>query len=92
MLHLNVLQRGQGESEKDEAVRLIDSVMIGFPYFCKIDTLRTYSAESAAMLDTLQRIVIARAHECPKCNDIVHFDFHTNNILLEDDRISGVIE
>jgi aminoglycoside phosphotransferase (APT) family kinase protein len=66
--------------------------MIGFPNFCNIETLRSYSAESAAMLDSLQRIVTAHAHECPQRNDIVHFDFHTNNILMEGDRITGVID
>lgn len=92
LLRLNDLQRGQGESENDEPDRLVHSVMIGFPNFCNLATLRTYSTESAAMLDSLQRIVVAHAHECQKRNDIVHFDFHPNNILIEDDRITGVID
>ncbi len=37
-------------------------------------------------------IVTTHARECPKRNDIVHFDFHTNNILMEDDRVTGVID
>ena len=92
LLHLNDLQCGQGESENDEPDRLIRGVMEGYPDFCIIDTVRSYSAESAALLDALQRIVTARASECPQRNDIVHFDFHINNILIEGDRITGVID
>jgi Phosphotransferase enzyme family len=92
LLHLNDLQRGQGESENDEPARLIRGVMEGFADFCILDTLRTYSAESARLLDALQRIVCDRAGECPKRKDIVHFDFHTNNILIEGGQITGVID
>jgi len=92
LLYLNDLQRGQGEPENDEPDRLIRGVMEGYADFCIIDTLRAYSAESAALLDALQQIVAAHASECPKRNDIVHFDFHTNNILIEDDRVTGVID
>ena len=92
ILHLNDLQRGQGQYENDEPARLIRGVMEGYSDFCIIDTFRTYSADSAAMLLALQRIVTDRASECPKRNDIVHFDFHTNNILIVGDRITGVID
>jgi hypothetical protein len=92
LLGLNDLQRGQGEIENDQTDHLVDSVVIGFPNFCNIHILRTHSAVSAAMLDSLQRIVTANAHECPQRNDIVHFDFHTNNVLMENERISGVID
>jgi hypothetical protein len=92
LLHLNDLQRGQGESINDEPDRIIRGVMEGYADFCRIDTLRTYSAESAAILDALHRIVAAHASDCPKRNDIVHFDFHTNNVLIEDGRVTGVID
>jgi hypothetical protein len=92
LLALNDLQRGQGESNNDHIDHLIDSVMVGYPNFCNIHTLRTYSVESATMLDSLQRIVTASAHECPQRNDIVHFDFHTNNVLMEHERVTGVID
>jgi hypothetical protein len=92
LVHLNDLQRGQGESDNDEPMRIIRGVMEGYPDFCIIDTFRTYSADSAQLLDALQRIVTERASECPKRNDIVHFDLHTNNILIEDDRVTGVID
>jgi len=44
------------------------------------------------MLDRLQRLVTANASECPQRPDVVHWDFHTNNVLIENDRISGVID
>jgi aminoglycoside phosphotransferase (APT) family kinase protein len=92
LLHLNDLQRGQGEAENDEPGRIIRGVMEGYADFCIIDALRTFSTDSAALLDALQRIVETNASACPKRNDVVHFDFHTNNILIEDDRVTGVID
>jgi hypothetical protein len=92
LLHLNDLQRGQGDSKNGEPDRLIRSVMEGLEEFCIIETLRTCSAETAAMLDALQKIAAARGAECPKRNDIVHFDFHNGNILMHENRISGVID
>ncbi len=92
LLHLNDLQRGRGESANEEPERLIRGVMEGYTDFCIIDTFRTYSADSAALLHALQRIVAVRASDCPKRNDIIHFDFHTSNILIEGDRVTGVID
>lgn len=92
ILRLNDLQRGQGESENGEPGRIIRGVMEGYADFCVIETFRRYSTETAKMLDTLQRVVARNAGECPKRNDIVHFDFHTGNILSEGDRITGVID
>ena len=92
LLHLNDLQLGQGDDENDEPQRVIRGVMEGYADFCVIDTFRVYSAESARMLRVLQRLVAGRASECRKRNDIVHFDFHPNNILIEGERITGVID
>jgi len=91
ILHLNDLQREQGESTAD-AEQIIRGVMEGYAEYCVVDTLRTYSTESAAMRDRLQRLVAAHGEECPRRNDIVHWDFHTNNVLMENDRITGVID
>ncbi|HLI78870.1 MAG TPA: phosphotransferase [Candidatus Binataceae bacterium] len=92
ILHLNDLQRGQGESTSEEPDRIIRGVMEGYAGYCVLDTLRTYSTESAELLDRLQRLVTAKAAECPRRNDIVHWDFHTNNVLLDGDAISGVVD
>ena len=92
ILRLNDLQRDEGESSNDEPARLIRGVMEGYDQWCIIDSLRKYSDETAAMLDTIQNIVRARAVECPKRADIVHFDFHANNILIKDGQITGVID
>lgn len=66
--------------------------MEGHIGYCIIETLRTYSPESAAILDRLQRIVEAHAAECPRRRDIVHWDFHNNNVLMDNNRVSGVID
>ena len=92
ILHLTNLQRGQGDSASENPERIIRGVMEGYEEYCVINTLRSYSGESAALLDHLQRVVTANASECPRRNDIVHWDFHTNNLLMEDDRITGVID
>ena len=92
ILHLNDLQRGQSESGDEGPDRIIRGVREGYVGYCVIDTLRTYSAESASMLTLLQRVVTANASECPRRNDIVHWDFHTNNVLIEDDLVTGVID
>ena len=91
ILRLNDLQRGQGESSAG-AEHIISGVMEGYAEYCIVDTLRTYSAKSSAMRDRLQRLVVANLSDCPRRNDIVHWDFHTNNVLMEDDRITGVID
>ena len=91
ILHLNDLQRGQGESTAG-AEYIIQGVMEGYAGYCVVDTLRRYSSESVVMLDRLQRLVTANASECPRRNDIVHWDFHTNNVLMENGRITGVID
>ena len=88
ILRLNDLQRDQGDSDNDEPTRLIRDVMEGYQHFIIIN----HSAKTAAMLDTIQNIVRARAAECPKRADIVHFDFHAGNILIEDEQITGVID
>jgi fructosamine-3-kinase len=92
ILHLNDLQRGQGDSRDENPERITRGVMEGFAGYCVIDTLRTYSDRSAAMLTRLQCIVAANAGECPRRNDVVHWDFHTNNVLMENDGITGVID
>jgi hypothetical protein len=92
ILRLNDLQRGQGKDASEEPERIIRGVMKGYADYCVIDTLRTYSNGTAELLRTLQRIVEAHASACPRRNDIVHFDFHTNNVLIDGDTISGVID
>lgn len=66
--------------------------MEGYGQWCIIDSFRKYSDETAAMLDTLQNIVRAHGADCPKRADVVHFDFNTSNILIEDEQITGVID
>jgi hypothetical protein len=92
LLHLNDLQSGRGEDQSDEPARIIRGVMEGYVDFCIIDTFRAYSADTAALHEELQRVVTDNASDCPKRNDIVHFDFHTNNILIDGDRVTGVID
>ncbi len=54
LLQLNDLQRGRGDSVNDEPERVIRGVMEGYAEFCIIDPFRTYSPESASLLEKLQ--------------------------------------
>ena len=60
--------------------------------FCLLDSLRTYSSVTAELLGTLQEIVLAHSNEQFETNDVVHFDFNPSNILVDNGRVSGVID
>jgi aminoglycoside phosphotransferase (APT) family kinase protein len=54
--------------------------------------LQQYSQETAALLQTLQAVVLAHQGEPHCANDIVHGDFQHSNILVQDGQISGVVD
>jgi hypothetical protein len=72
--------------------RVIDGVLKGFEGYCVIDTLRRYSVESAAMLETLQELVVRHSGEILVTRDIVHWDFNQGNVLSDGNRITGVVD
>jgi hypothetical protein len=48
-----------------------------------LDTLRTYSSTTAALLHVVQGIVLAHRNEQYETNDVVHFDYNPSIILIE---------
>jgi fructosamine-3-kinase len=93
LIAINRLQTGlAGDLPPEWPSRVIDGVLKGFEGYCVIDTLRQYSGESAAMLQTLQQLVVRNSAEISLTRDIVHWDFNQGNVLCEGNRISGVVD
>lgn len=93
LIAINRLQAGlAGGLPKEWPARVIDGVIKGFEGYCVIDTLRRYSAESAAMLETIQELVSRHAEKKFVTADIVHWDFNPGNLLSDGNRITGVID
>lgn len=92
LFRLNDLQQDSASAESTEPERLVRSVMSGLEEFCRIEVMRTHSAETAEMLSRLQRVVTKHAPDLPRRRDIVHYDFSHVNILAEGDLVTGVID
>jgi aminoglycoside phosphotransferase (APT) family kinase protein len=67
-------------------------VLEGGAGYCLLETMRTHSAETSALLDQLQAIVIAGHDALPPPDDIVHYDFNPANILVDAGAVSGVVD
>jgi hypothetical protein len=93
LMGLNALQKGQAiPHRQDWPDRVVDTVLHGGDGYCLLTPLRTYSAETAELLTTLQALVARHQDERYEMADLVHFDFNPANILVEDGVISGVID
>lgn len=94
LLALNELQAGQaGDWPREWPSIVVDSVLYGGAGFCLLDTMRSYSAATDQLLDTLQAVVATHSADIDtRAGDIVHFDFTPANILVGDRRITGVID
>jgi Phosphotransferase enzyme family len=93
LLELNGLQTGLATStHSDWPGPVIDPVLEGGDGYCLLDSLHTYSSETAELLDTLQGMVLAHRNEQFGTNDVVHFDFNPFNILIDNGKVSGVID
>jgi aminoglycoside phosphotransferase (APT) family kinase protein len=93
LIAINRIQAGlAGDLPPEWPARVIDGVMKGFAEYCVIDTLRHYSAESAALLKELQELVVRHYDEEFVTRDIVHWDFNPGNVLRDGNRITGVVD
>jgi len=93
LLELNTMQRGLSmPGHGDWPRRVVDTVLFGGEGYCLLEPLQTYSNETSELLDNVQAIV---RHNCDRefeTGDLVHFDFNPTNILVDQGRISGVID
>ncbi|MGO9451409.1 MAG: phosphotransferase family protein [Candidatus Binataceae bacterium] len=93
IFELNALQAGgPAEVAGDWPETIVASIGTGFQKWCLLDSLRNYSAETAAILKELQETATLPASGNFPTTDVVHFDFNPANILAVDGEISGVID
>jgi Phosphotransferase enzyme family len=93
LLELNKLQARLANSEQsDWPGPVVDTVMMGGDGYCLLDSLRIYSSTTEELLNVLQAVVLAHRNEHFETNDVVHFDFNTSNILIENGQVSGIID
>jgi len=101
LLALNALQRGRGlpstnaapaHGRSDWPAPVVDIVLEGGDGYCLLPSLRGYSRRTAALLDRLQAIVARHRDDPCLRGDVVHWDFQGANILVEDNRVSGVVD
>lgn len=91
ILELNEMQAGAALSSNWPA-RIVESVLEGFEGWCVLDTIKTHSAETAAMLPEMQEHARAAQRLRFELHDAVHFDFNPQNILVEDGDITAIID
>ena len=93
LLELNALQAELALAPTGDWPRpLVDTVLHGGDGYCLPETLRSTSAETAALLATLQRLATVDLDRRPPAVDVVHFDFQGTNILAAENEISGVVD
>lgn len=93
LLELNELQRGRAlPNMRDWHEEAVVTVLSGGDGYCLHASLLEYSCDTIKLLDTLQKIVLAHQAEPHRTTDIVHNDFQLANILVHNQRISGIID
>lgn len=91
-IELNRMQRLSEPVNDDWHAELCRSVLTGYENYCRIDVLRTHSAETLRLLNAAQQAATAAWDNPSRPGDIVHWDFNPANILTEGERITGVID
>ncbi len=87
---LHTIQAPPGPHEWPREV--IQTVMEGGDSYCLHTSLQQHSPETASMLHMLQGLVTEYQQSISEINEIVHFDFQAANFLVQQDRISGVVD
>jgi aminoglycoside phosphotransferase (APT) family kinase protein len=91
-IELNRMHRLREPPNNDWHVELCRSVLVGYETYCRVDSLRTHSAETLRVLNGAQQAAATPwDNSSPTC-DIVHWDFNQANILIEGEHITGVID
>jgi hypothetical protein len=93
LFEINELQRGQAiTGRSDWHQEVIKTVLWGGEGYCLHASLQQHSPDTAELLQTLQALVRTHQDEPHRTNDIVHGDFQHANILIDNERISGVVD
>jgi len=91
-IELNRMHRLGEPANDDWHVELCRSVLIGYENYCRVDSLRAHSAETLRILNAAQQAAAVAWDNPPSTGDVVHWDFNPSNILIEGERITGVID
>lgn len=93
LLELSELQAGRAVDDDSSWPRpIVESVLVGFSDYAVIGTLEGHSSESRELLLLCQRVVDRHASGIRPCRDIVHWDFTLANVLVDEERVTGVID
>jgi hypothetical protein len=91
LLALNELQRGRAAVPAGDWPGLLVRLLLhGGDGFALLEPMRSHSAATAELLATLQ--TMAATDEVGPTADVVHYDFHGGNILVDADRVTGVVD
>jgi aminoglycoside phosphotransferase (APT) family kinase protein len=93
LLELNELQESRAVDEDSSWPDVIaESVLTGFADYSMLEPLERHSDESRELLRLCQRAVTRHDDSLRGRRDIVHWDYTLSNVLIEDDRVTGVID
>jgi thiamine kinase-like enzyme len=74
------------------AQRLIRTLVQGGRTYCLHESLRGYDARTAALVEEIEAFGARVDPDDLRARDIVHWDFHLGNLLVEDDRLAAVVD
>lgn len=92
LLGLNDLQRGAGDAEAEWGDFLVSTLLRGADGYCLHEPLRSYSTETARLLDRVVQVGGDSRGLTFPTGDAVHMDFHHLNLLAQGDSITGVVD
>jgi phosphotransferase family enzyme len=85
-------QRAIGLGESDWVGHMVTSVTDGCVGYCEHAAMRAHSERTRALLDQLRRVADERRGIEVPTDDAVHYDFSPYNIVVREDRITGVVD
>jgi phosphotransferase family enzyme len=92
LVALNALQEGGGEDDLGWGEFLVRTLTEGADGYCLHEPLRAFSPQGAELLDRIVEIGRAMPPESLPASGTAHLDFHHLNVLVEGDRVSGVVD
>lgn len=93
LIELNELQAGRAlDDDRSWPAAIVESVKHGFRDYAVVGTLEKHSAESRELLAVCRSFVEQFADGIPPASDVVHWDFTLANVLVEGERVTGVID
>lgn len=91
-LHGARLGTGEGRSPRPWAERLIETLVRGGVGYCRHDSLRRYDERTAALVREVEAFGTTLAPAELDGSDIVHWDLHPGNVLVDGGAVSAVID